>query len=574
MVALLVSTLLPFNAARAADTGTVSITIVHTNDTHGRIKESDNDGMGFAKLAAKIDELRAANKNVLVLDAGDTFHGQTIVTIPRGESIVKIMNDIKYDAMVPGNHDFNYGQDRLVELSKIAEFPILSANIVKKDGTKLLDPYIIKEFDGIKVGIFGLSTPETAYMTNPKNVEGLTFDDPVKAAKETISELNGKCDIVIALAHLGLNESSLYTSKKVAEQVDGIDLIVDGHSHTQLDQGLKVNDTLIVQTGEYDKNLGIVNITCKDKKIDTVSASLFTKEQASSLPEDEGIKSITDEVDKENAEMTSVVVGNTPVLLDGERGHVRTGETNLGDLITDAMIDATGADVAITNGGGIRASIDVGDITKGEVITVLPFGNYVVLKEVKGSDILAALEHGISSYPEQKGAFPHVAGLTFTFDPQKSAGSRVTEVKVGNSPLEPDKIYKLATNDFMAVGGDEYTMLKEGKTLGEYPGLDDILAGYIQKYEVKDAAAKGRITVYKPQTQPEPQPELKLEPEQQPQPDTKTEPKIETYVVQPGDVLWKIAQKFGSTWQKLAEYNKLQNPNLIFPGQKIAIPAN
>lgn len=542
------------------------LTIVHTNDTHARVEEGTYDGMGFAKIATKVKELRKNNANVLVLDAGDTFHGQTIASLVRGESIVKVMNTIGYDAMVPGNHDFNYGQERLVELSKETDFPIIASNVIKEDGTTLLRPYVIKEISGLKVGIFGLATPETTYKTHPKNVEGLTFKDPVAVAKEMVAELKDKSDIIIALTHLGLDESSLDTSAKVAEEVKGIDLIVDGHSHTTLPEGKRINGTLIVQTGEYDKNLGIVDMIYEDGKIEA-SASLFTKEEAAELEADEDVISVVADIKAENEKITSVVVGNTDIQLDGEREHVRTGETNLGNLITTAMLKATGADIALTNGGGIRASIEQGEITKGEVITVLPFGNYVVEKEIKGSDVLAALENGISSYPETKGAFPHVAGITFKFDPEKEAGKRLVEVKVGGKVIDPDKTYKMATNDFLAAGGDEYEMLADGKVLGEYPGLDEILIEYIQEYGTEDAKVEGRIKVYEPETKidaPESKPEPKIE---------APEPKVDTYVVKEGDVLWRIAKKLGLTWQRLGEYNKLKNPNIIFPGQKLLIPA-
>lgn len=526
------------------------LTIIHTNDTHARIEEGKYDGMGFAKIATKVKQLRKQNKNVLVLDAGDTFHGQTIASLVKGESIVKIMNTIGYDAMVPGNHDFNYGWERLVELSQMSDYPILAANVVKEDGTALLSPYIIKKIGGLNIGIFGLATPETTYKTHPKNVEGLTFKDPVETAKEIVAELKDKADIIIALTHLGMDESSTDTSIKLAKEVGGIDLIVDGHSHTALSEGKKVNGTLIVQAGEYDKNLGIVNLVYQDGKITSIQASLLTKEEAVDIPEDKEVMTAIKEIKAENDKIISVVVGNTDIYLDGERSHVRSGETNIGNLIATAMIQATGADIALTNGGGIRASIEPGEITKGDIIAVLPFGNYVVVKEVKGSDILAALEHGISSYPEAKGAFPHVAGMTFRFDPSKPAGSRLVEVKVAGKPLDPDKTYKLATNDFLAAGGDEYTMFADDKILGEYPGLDEIVIAHIQKYGVADAKTDGRVKVYK----------------------TAVDGNIETYIVKPGDVLWKIAKKFGLAWEKLAKYNKMKNPSLIFPGQKILIP--
>ncbi|RKD22369.1 5'-nucleotidase [Caminicella sporogenes DSM 14501] len=540
----------------AESNDSINLTIVHTNDTHARVEEGKYAGMGFAKIAAKINELRKNNKNVLVLDAGDTFHGQTIATISKGESIVKIMNTIGYDAMVVGNHDFNYGQKRLLELAEKAKFPLLAANVEREDGTKLLKPYIIKKIGGLNVGIFGLATPETVYKTHPKNVKGLVFKDPVTVAKQVVAELKDKTDIIIALTHLGMDESSKDTSIKVAKEVDGIDIIVDGHSHTMLPEGMKVNGTLIVQTGEYDKNLGIVNLTYKDGKITSMSAKLFTKEEAANLPKDEKVVKVINEVKSENEKITSVVVGNTDIKLDGERAHVRTRETNLGNLIATAMLKATNADVALTNGGGIRASIEPGEITQGEIITVLPFGNYVVVKEVKGSDLVSAIEHGISSYPEPKGAFPHVAGMTFKFDPAKKPGNRLIEVKVAGQPIDLNKTYKLATNDFLAAGGDDYKMFADDKILGEYPALDEILVAHIQKYGVSDAKVDGRIAVAKKDV-------VKKE---------KVSNNEKVYVVVSGDVLWKIAEKFNLSWQDLAKYNKLKNPHFILPGQKLLIP--
>lgn len=532
------------------------ITIVHTNDTHARIK----DNVGFAKIAAKVKELKKNIGNVLVLDAGDTFHGQTIATIPRGESVVDVMNAIGYDAMVPGNHDFNYGQDRLVELAGMAKFPIISANVVKTDGTTLLKPYIIKEINGVKIGIFGLSTPETVYKTHPDNVKGLTFKNPIETAKAMVAELKDKTDIIIALSHLGLDASSEFTSEMVAKQVNGIDIIVDGHSHTVLNEGMKVNDTLIVQTGEYDNNLGTVNFTYKDGKINIINAKLFNKNTLANIAEDTEIQKIIKSVEDENKKITEVVVGKTDVKLLGERANVRTGETNLGNLITEAMLKVTGADLAFTNGGGIRASIDIGEITKGEVITVLPFGNYVVTKEVKGSDILAALEVGVKDYPNASGGFPHIAGMTFKFDPAKKAGSRVYEVKINGSPLDKNKTYKMATNDFTAAGGDNYTMFKAYPITGEYDSLDVILANYIQKYGTANVKVDGRVQAAA-QTAAT-------------QPATTPASKVVEYIVKPGDVLWRIARKFGLTYKQLGEYNKLKNFNLIHVGQKLLIPAN
>lgn len=530
----------------AAEDGT-EITIVHTNDTHSRIDEGKYAGMGFAKIATKVEELRAENPNLLLLDAGDTFHGQTIATLVEGESIVKIMNEMGYDAMSAGNHDFNYGQERLLELAEMSDFPVMGGN-VKKGGEALLDEYIIKEVDGVKVGIFGLSTPETTYKTHPLNVAGLTFEDPAVQAQKMVDMLEGQVDVIVALGHLGVDESSTYTSEAVINSVDGIDLFIDGHSHTTLEGGKMVGDTLLVQTGEYDKNLGIVKLVVKDGAV-TATASLFTKDEAAEITPNAAVVAVIDEVKAANEVITSVKVGATSVTLDGERGQVRAGETNLGNLIADAMIDVTGADIAFTNGGGIRASINPGDVTKGDIITVLPFGNYVVTKEMSGADIVAALEHGIDSYPETKGAFPHVAGMKVEFDPNQPAGSRVVKVMVGSKALDPNAMYTFATNDFLAFGGDGYQMFADDAIVGEFDGLDEVLIEYMAKVDPATVKVEGRMMAYEVKTVDV------------------------TYTVMANDVLWKIAKKYDMTYQELAEYNKLKDADMIYPGQVLMIPS-
>ena len=529
-----------------ADESEVTITIVHTNDTHSRVFEGPYDGMGFAKLATEVENLRSENPNFLLFDAGDALHGQTISTLVKGESIIDIFNTMDYDAMTAGNHDFNYGQDRLVELAGMADFPILSSNVVKEDGTLLLENYIIKDVAGVKIGIFGLTTPETTYKTHPDNVKGLTFKDPVETAKEVVAELKDQVDVIICLAHIGLDKESEYTSDLIAQAIPEIDVIIDGHSHTVLAEGMMVNGVLIAQAGEYDKNLGIIKLKLQDKELTAKTAKLFTKEDAEDLAENAIVLNKINEITGDQEKITSVIIGKTDFALEGEREKVRAKETNLGDLITNAMLKTKGADLAITNGGGIRSSIDVGDITKGEIITVLPFGNYIVTKDVKGSDIKAAIEHGISDYPELKGAFPHVAGLSFTFDPGKEAGSKVVSIYANGEVLNLDKIYTLATNDFMAAGGDDYTMFKEYPIKGEYPALDEAVINYIQAYSLKNLKVENRVVALKGNS----------------------------YTVKSGDLLWKIAKKHNITWEELAKRNKLKNPNLIIPGQELEIPSN
>lgn len=543
---------------------TKTITILHTNDSHGRAIEADFDGMGFAKLSTLVKEYEAKNSNTLLLDAGDTFHGTNFATLVQGESIAKVMNEVGYDGMAAGNHDFNYGYERLLELEQMITFPLVSANVVKEDGSLLLDPYFIKEVDGVKLGIFGLSTPETHYKTHPKNVEGLTFTDPVAAAQKMVAELQGlEVDVIIAVTHLGIDESSTDTSIKVAEGAPGIDLIVDGHSHTTLVEGLEgANDTLIVSAGEYTKNLGVVELTFEEDKLVGKSASLITKEQAATITPDPAVEAVIKEISASQEVVLEEVIGKTAVKLDGERELVRAGETNLGNLITDAMLHVSGADVALTNGGGIRASIEIGDITKGDVITVLPFGNYIVTKEVTGAELKAALENGAKSYPATLGAFGHVGGMSYKIDESKAAGERVHSVMVKGQPLDMNKTYVLATNDFMAAGGDEYTMFSDNAIVNEFPALDEAVIDYIQHMGEVNVKAEGRITVEAVAVQA---PVAKPVPAPSPS-------GTEDYVVQAGDTLWAIARKYKLTWEKLQEVNKLTNPNLIFPGQRILIP--
>lgn len=543
-----------------------TITILHTNDIHSRVEEN-MDSIGYAKLAALLKQQKAASPNTIMVDAGDTFHGQTIANLVQGESIVKIMNMIGYDVMTAGNHDFNYGSARLIELTKQAAFPVLGANVKKADGSRLLGDHLVKEVDGLKIGFFGLTTPETAFKTHPKNVEGITFADPVQEAKAQVAQLKGKADVIIAVSHLGVDAASIDTSKKVTEQVPEIDLIIDGHSHTVMEKGMMVGNVLIAQTGEYSKNIGKIQLTFEGGKLTGKTASLISRKDADHVQADQAVLDIISSVKKEQEAVLSQVVGSTSVKLVGDREVVRKSESNLGNLITDAMLNETGADVAIMNGGGIRASIEAGQVTKGQIITVLPFGNYIQTKKMKGSDIQAALEHGVSGYPGDSGGFPQVSGITFEFDAAQPAGKRVTSVSFKGKPLDADQSYLLATNDFMSAGGDQYTMFKNYPIANDFSSLEESLITYMKKIGSAAPKVEGRIVVKNAVSlvpapmMPAPTPVPAKEPVQR-----------NVYMVKSGDSLWKIAKMYKTTWQKLQELNKLENSNLIFPGQQIILP--
>lgn len=572
------------SSAFAAETQ--KLTIVHVNDVHGRLKfDEGQKEIGYGRLKTIVDELKEDNPNVLLLNAGDTFHGVVDVNLTDGKAMVDLMNEVGFDAMVPGNHDFNYGYERLLELKDLAKFPIVGANILKdKDNTSDFDPYTIKEMEnGLKVGIFGLTTEETKFKSHPDNTKGINFGKPVEIAKDVVKKLQEeKVDVIVALIHMGNEGTTLTTSNEIAENVKGIDIIVDGHSHEIEDK--VVGDALLVQTGNYTNNIGVVDIEVEDGKIINKEGKLISFDEAKDIVPDPKVEEEINKIDEVNAPKLAEVVGKSKVDLDGERANARTGETNLGNLITDAMRKSTGADIAFTNGGGIRASISAGDMTFGDIITSFPFTNTLAVIEVTGEELTQALEHGVDLYPEQAGHFPHVSGMSYKFDAGKPVGERIVEVLVDGKPLEADKTYKLVTNDFMAAGGDDYTMF-EGKTFIAEGGLfSDVLIDYVKGLGEVAPTVEGRIIatvpaeVEEPAPTPEPTPEPTTEPTPEPEPITEPapepvpEPEVRKYVVESGDVLWKIARQFDTTWEKLAEFNSIKNPHLIFPGQVILVP--
>ncbi|MFA7411113.1 MAG: bifunctional UDP-sugar hydrolase/5'-nucleotidase, partial [Tissierellaceae bacterium] len=365
-----------------------TITILHVNDVHGRLEPDSREGaMGFGVFKAKLDELREENPNLLLLNAGDAVHGTTMVNLTNGEAMIKMMNAVGFDALVPGNHDFNYGYEQLLKLKELAEFPVIAANVIKDvDGETDFDSYAIYELEGIKIGIFGLATEETKFKSHPDNTAGITFRSPVEAAKDAVKELEGEgVDFVIALVHLGIEGTVDTTSKEVAENVSGIDLIIDGHSHEELN--LTFGDTLLVQAGSYLKNIGLVELELSEGKIVKKTASLISSEDLADLEPDQDIVDMVEEINEANKPILDVVVGKAKVELFGGREEgmsVRANETILGNLIADVMRESTGADIAFANGGGIRASIPEGEVKVDDIIKSFPFTNTIASIEISG----------------------------------------------------------------------------------------------------------------------------------------------------------------------------------------------
>ncbi len=459
----------------------VNIKIVHTNDIHSRVEDDGSKVIGFPKLATYANKVREEG-NALILDAGDMIQGLPFGNLEKGHSIIDLANAVGYDAMTLGNHEFDFGTENLLEVIQKLNFPTIAANF-SKDGKTVLDTYIVKEFEGVKVGIFGMATEETAFKSHPKNTEGYTFDDMITAAREQVKILKEQenVDIVIMLGHLGLDEGE-YTSDLVAKAVSGIDLIIDGHSHTVLEQGRKVEDTLIVSTGEYLGHVGEVELVYDDETNElSLDAKLLSYEDFVDVTPDVEVLNLIERTQAAQQVILQEVVGETAVDLIGERANVRTGETNLGQLACQAMKNLTGADMVLTNGGGIRASIPAGNITVNDLVTVFPYGNVVVVKELTGAEIKEALELGVSEYPNQKGAFPHTAGLTFTLNAYEEVGNRISNLTIGGEAIDMNKTYSVATNDFVANGGDGYTMFNLHPIVAEYNTLMDTLMDYIRE---------------------------------------------------------------------------------------------
>jgi 2',3'-cyclic-nucleotide 2'-phosphodiesterase (5'-nucleotidase family) len=459
----------------------VKITLMHTNDMHARIAESKTE-VGYARMAAAFNEKKAANPNTVLIDAGDVFHGLPVANIERGTPIVKLMNEMGYSYMTTGNHDYNYTFDGLLELQKLAKFKILAANVYK-DGKRVFTPYVIQELQGVRVAFLGLASPETAYKADPKGLTGVTFADPVVEARTIANEIAGQYDVLVVISHLGTDASSDPTSISIAKAVPETDVIIDGHSHTTLADLQKLNQTpvLIASTGGYGVGLGVVDLVVgTDRAVKSKAASTITVANSPNLKGDPKIAAMITDLTKAQDAVLSQVIGKTEVALEGKRELVRTSQTNLGTLIANGILDISGADIALMNGGGIRDSIPVGNITMKQVYTVLPFGNYIQTGKLKGSELKAVLENGVGKMPAPDGRFPHLAGWSYTADLTRPAGDRITAVFVNGKPVDPNKEYLFATINFQWNGGDDYRMLV-GKAQNDFPSDAEVFLAYLKK---------------------------------------------------------------------------------------------
>ena len=492
---------LPENAPGLATTSargtTETVIILHTNDFHGAV-EPEVDGSthdesgGLVNMVSLIDEVRAQDpEHTLVLDAGDAFQGSYVSNSTYGEVVMAAMNIAGYDAWTLGNHEFDWGQEALRARIAQAHFPALAANLLDASTGELWDtvqPYLITQVGQARVGILGLTYPDTPSITRAGVVDGLDFRGALEAADRYLPELEENTDLIIVLSHLGYDGDRL-----LARAAKGVDVIVGGHSHLFLEQPDKVNGVLIVQAGAKGEVLGRLVVTV-DLETGTV---IEYNQEGALLPATNSVAEVNQQaralVDAALAEAEETInqpIGETARTLEAQRA----GEFALGNLIVDAMLaadlsDGVQPDIAMHNNGGIRAPLPQGPITYGQVYAVLPFDNQLMALDLTGSQVLRILEHSISG----GAAKMQVGGMSFRFNTARPPGQRITEAIVGQEPLDPARVYRVVTIDYLAGGGDGQETFLEGAN----PTYGDTevwaVAEYIRAHSPVDAQIEGRI---------------------------------------------------------------------------------
>jgi 5'-nucleotidase len=496
-----------------------SLRILHTNDHHAHLEPVRVDQQllgGISQRKTLIDQLRYTNPTpTLLLDAGDIFQGTLYFNRYLGQADLPFYNHLNYTAVAVGNHEFDQGSQVLANFIKSANFPMLSANLDIADHSPLkalIQPWMIKNIDQEKIGILGLTTPETKTLSSPG--EEVQFNDEVMAAQTAVQELTQQgVNKIIALTHLGLSHDL-----ELAQKVNGIDIIIGGHSHTPLGSMPGANqpypivektpngETILVATAwEWGKYLGDLQVQFDNQGHITQWNGSPHAIDASIQPSPQ-FEMKLQAFKKPLEELRQKVIGQTLVKLEGDRPKIRTQETNLGNLVADAILNKLkpdGVQVAMVNGGGIRASIPSGNITIGQILEVLPFNNTVTRLDLTGEQLKQALEHSVSGVESGEGAFVHVAGIRLTWNPQQAPGSRITSVKIIGSngqekPLDSQAIYRVVTNNFMMKGGDGYQVLTKGHNQVDTGFLlSDVVTDYIRSQSPLNLKPENRIRLVK-----------------------------------------------------------------------------
>ncbi|AUC11963.1 5'-nucleotidase C-terminal domain-containing protein [Agrobacterium pusense] len=610
------------------------LNILHINDFHSRIESinkfdstcsAEEEGKnecfgGAARLLTAInqtrDALKAGGKNVLLLNAGDNFQGSLFYTTYKGTVEAEMLNAMKFDAMTVGNHEFDDSEDGLAGFLDKVQFPVVTANVVATAASKIGDrvkPSIVLEVGGQTIGIVGAVANDTAELATPG--PNITIAEDVAKISEQVQKLKQDgVDKIIALTHVGYPRDLEFIAK-----IPDVDVVVGGHSHTLLsntDQkaegpyptlvdnpgGYKVP---VVQAGQYSKYLGDLKVVFDDNGVVKESKGDPILVDSSFKPDEATLKRI-DELKAPIEALKAKVVGTSEGPIEGDRKICRVKECSMGNLVADATLARVkdqGVTIAFANSGGLRSSIDGGDVSMGEVLTVLPFQNTVATFQLKGEDIRAALENGVSQIDDGAGRFMQVSGMKYSFDRSKPAGSRVVsvEVKEGDAfvPLDPAKTYIVAANNYVRTGGDGFKVFAT-KAINAYdfgPNLEEAVAAYITANSPYKPYTDGRIaevtpagyvapakpaapapaaTTAAPAATPAPAPAAPATPAPPTTTPAAAAAAASKYVVEKGDSLWKIAaEKYGdgALWQRIAKANTLKHPNHIEIGEELELPA-
>ena len=519
------------------------IMILFTSDVHCGIDQ----GFGYAGLQQIRDQLEQEGYVTILVDNGDSIQGEPIGTLSKGESILKLMNELHYDVAIPGNHDFDYGMERFLELTKKADFPYVSCNF-NKEGQLIFNPYVIIEAAGKKIAFVGVTTPKTINTSTPRYfqnengefVYGFMQDETGEAVYQAVQKAvdDAKAegaDFVYVMGHIGSEyESKPWTYAEIISNTTGIDVFLDGHTHDTAQVTMKDKEGKSVVRSAVGTKLnciGYSHISADGKITETNiwswpnkdnAAQLFGIQNTISEMVDETVSAFQDSLNRVIASTSVDLTIYDPVAVD-EKGNpirmVRRAETNLADLCADAFLYASGADVAIINGGGVRKTISKGDITYGNILSVFPYGNQLCVIEVTGQQILDALEWGARAVPDENGGFLQVAGMSYEIDSSIPTGCisdenamyagikgkrRVQNVKVGDAPIDAKKTYTLASINYILLeNGDGYTMFDGAKLLQDCVKLDNqLLIDYVTEVQngvVSDAYSdpfgQGRITI-------------------------------------------------------------------------------
>lgn len=595
-----------------------TLDIITFNDFHGSLAEDVSEGgknIGMAKLVGYVKEIAEKNPNTIVVSGGDNYQGSAPSNLTYGAPVSEMMKAMGVVASAVGNHEFDWGVEYIEKWAEDGEFDFLAANIYDTETDEPVDwakPYLIVEKGEIKVAFVGLAHPDTVTLTKAENVEGLEFKDPVTAAQTWVDYLEegnaeeGTPDVIVALTHIDSSqdrETKEITGNAVdlANNVEGLDAIISAHSHETVVGN--VNEVPIIQAYKNGRSLGKISIELnEDKTVKDITASIDDVYKIKNdIAADEGASKIYDEYSKELGPILDESLGTAT----GEFTHDRSkpNVSLLGKWVTDIMRKETDCQVAIQNGGGLRTSLLEGNITMGDLYEIIPFDNTLVTMELPGEDLKKAIDHGILNPKVTDGQF---SGLKVEYNGNKEFGNRITSIALEDgTPLEMDKYYTVVVNDFMITGGDEYDFSNAKNIVNTYVPVRDLLVENIKEAEsitpepvdylievseaVEEATENEKVATIEETIQATETEETKAskiekadnqveqvenetqqatnEPQEQPN-------NLKTYTVQVNDMLWKIAEKFETTYQKIAELNKLKNPHLIYPGQELLIPAN